>query len=180
MGRTIPSFRIAVVLEEKKWKLYRKYLRNKDERKLFTHMFSIGTLYNSACSNAVNPIRIHPIMMSIVFHHYKILNERLDSKNNMFFSNEEEKEEDDINNQNNSIILKIELDKWKTYCDILRKTNRDLFNQMLQLSSYKYSSSIDAKGKQFSTESLLISLIFDQHKMMLSNSFFNKKIDCYS
>jgi hypothetical protein len=41
---------------------------------------------------------------------------------------------------------------------------------MLQ-SSYKYSSSINAKGEEHSTESLLISLIFDQHKMMLPNSF---------
>ena len=33
MGRTIPSFRIAAVLEEEKWKLFRKYLRNKNEKK---------------------------------------------------------------------------------------------------------------------------------------------------
>ena len=56
MGRTIPSFRIAAELEEEKWKLFRKYLRNKNEKKIFTHMFSIGTLCNSACSNAVNPL----------------------------------------------------------------------------------------------------------------------------
>ena len=94
----------------------------------------------------------------------------------MFFPKEKD---NNIINQNNSIILKRELEQWKTYSDILKKPNRDMFNQMLQLSSYKYSSSIDAKGKEFSTESLLISLIFDQHKMMLSNSFFNNKIDCY-
>jgi hypothetical protein len=174
MGRTIPSFRIAAILEEKIWKQYRKFLNNKNERKVFDNMFSTAMLYNSACSYSVIPIRIHPIMMSIVFQHYKILNERLDSKN-MFFS----KENDNNVNQNNSLIVKRELEKWKTYCDILRKPNRDLFNQMLQLSSYKYSSSIDAKGKEFSIESLLISLIFDQHKMMLSNSFFNNKIDYY-
>jgi hypothetical protein len=43
-------------------------------------MFSIGTLYTSACSNAMNLIRIFPILMSIVFHHYKILTEK-----NFFF-----------------------------------------------------------------------------------------------
>jgi hypothetical protein len=80
MGRTIPSFRIATVWEEEKGKLYRKYLRNKNEKRLFTNMFSIGTLYNFACSNAVIPIRIFPILMSIVFHHYKILTEK-----NFFF-----------------------------------------------------------------------------------------------
>ena len=77
MGRTIPSFRIATVMEKEEWKFYRKYLRNKNEKRLFTHMFLIANLYNSACSNAVNPIRIHPIMMSIILHHYKMLKEQL-------------------------------------------------------------------------------------------------------
>jgi len=45
----------------------------------------------------------------------------------------------------------------------LRKQNRELFEQMLQ-SSYKYSDAINAKGKEFSTESQLISLIFDNTK----------------
>ena len=36
------------------------------------------------------------------------------------------------------ILLERELEKWKTYSDILRKTDRDLFTQMLQ-SAYKYS-----------------------------------------
>jgi hypothetical protein len=175
MGRTIPSFRIAVVLEEKTWKQYRKYLNNKNDRKVFDNMFSTAMLYCSACSYSIIPIRIHPIIMSIVFHHYKILNERLDSKK-IFFS--KENKDNNIINQNNSIVLKNELEKWKTYYDILRKPNRDLFNQMLQLSSYKHSSSIDAKGKEFSTESLLISLIFDQHKMLI-NAVNNNKLDCY-
>ena len=30
MGRTIPSFRIAAVLEYEEWKRFRKYLRNKN------------------------------------------------------------------------------------------------------------------------------------------------------
>jgi hypothetical protein len=166
MGRTIPSFRIAAMLEQKTWKQYRKFLNNKNDRKVFDNMFSTAMLYNSACSYAAIPIRIYPIMMSIVFHHYKILNERLvDSKKNMFFS-KGKKKDNNIINQTNLLILKRELEKWKTYCDILRKPNRDLFNQMLQLSSYKYSSSIDAKGENNSTESLFMSLIFEQHKMM--------------
>jgi hypothetical protein len=36
-------------------------------------MFSIAHLYNSACSYAIKPIRIQPIFMSIIFHHYKQL-----------------------------------------------------------------------------------------------------------
>jgi hypothetical protein len=84
MGRTIPSFRIAAVLEEKTWKQYRKFLDKKD-KKSFDYMFSIARLYNSACSYATAiPIRIYPIMMSIVLHHYKILKERSSIFNNSF------------------------------------------------------------------------------------------------
>jgi len=137
MGRTIPSFRIAAILEEKQWKEFRKYLNNKNDKKAFDDMFSIARLYNYACSNATILIRIYPIMMSIVLHHYKSL-----TRNNtlMFTPND-----GNIGN-NNSIILQRELDRWKNYSNILRKPNRDLFNQMLQ-SAYKYSSVIDSKGK---------------------------------
>jgi len=165
MGRTIPSFRIAVVLEEKKWKQYRKYLNNKKDRKIFDNMFSIANLYNSASSNAVNPIRIPPIIMSIVFHHYKILKESgLDNSSSSIEHNDEF-----LDNNTNSTMLKQELDKWYNFSFVLRKKNRILFEEMLQ-SSYKHSSSIDAKGKENSTESLFMSLIFEQHKKMILNS----------
>jgi hypothetical protein len=72
MGRTIPSFRIASSLEEKEWKSFRNSL-DKSDRKIFDEMFSIAYLYNSASSYAAKPIRIQPIFMSIIFHHYKQL-----------------------------------------------------------------------------------------------------------
>jgi hypothetical protein len=85
--------------------------------------------------------------------------------------------DEDINdynkNNNATTILKQELDKWNNFSFILRKQNRKLFEKMLQ-SSYKYSDAINAKGKEFSTASLLIiSLIFDQHKMLLINAVRN-------
>ena len=162
MGRTIPSFRITTILEKEKWKPFRKYLRNKNEKKLFTHMFSIAKLYNSACSNAANPIRIYPILMSITFHHYKILKERTSS----FVVGSDDNNCDTINDDyyiNSTTILNQELDKWYNFSFVLRKKNRILFEEMLQ-SSYKYSSSIDVKGKENSTESLFMTLIFDQYK----------------
>jgi hypothetical protein len=72
LGRTIPSFRIASVVEEKEWKSFRNSL-DKLDRKKFDEMFSIARLYNSASSYAANPIQIQPIFMSIIFHHYKQL-----------------------------------------------------------------------------------------------------------
>jgi hypothetical protein len=166
VGRTIPSFRIAAVLEEEKWKPFRKYLRNQNEKKLFTHMFSIANLYNSASSNAVIPIRIYPILMSIVFHHYKTLKEK-----NLFYKDHSPvvadlKKDISIENiDNKNTILKREIEKWNNYYSVLRKPNRILFEEMLQ-SSYKYSDSINAKGEQFSTESLMLSLIFEQDKLI--------------
>jgi len=72
MGRTIPSYRIAADREKRKWKSFREEL-DKSERKMFDEMMSYSRLYNSAGSNACRPILIHPILMSIIFEHYKQL-----------------------------------------------------------------------------------------------------------
>jgi hypothetical protein len=74
MGRTIPSFRLATTEEKKEWKEFRQSLDKKD-RKTFDNLFLAASLYNSVSSYAARPIRIHPIFMSIIFHHYKQLTE---------------------------------------------------------------------------------------------------------
>ena len=80
-----------------------------------------------------------------------------------------------MNDYNNTdSISKQEIDKWYNFSFVLRRKYRMLFEEMLQ-SSYKYSNSIEPKGKENSTESLLISLIFDQHKTMLPKSFLTIK-----
>jgi len=72
MGRTVPSYRIAVEMERDKWKIFRQSLDKKD-KKLFDQMFSYSKLFNSAGSNACRPILIHPILMSILLEHYRQL-----------------------------------------------------------------------------------------------------------
>ena len=54
MGRTVPSFRIASVMEEMEWRPFRNSL-DKSDRKKFDQMFSFAHLYNSASSYAANP-----------------------------------------------------------------------------------------------------------------------------
>src|SRR5215212_4277533 len=76
MGRTIPSFRIALEMEKEDWKPFRNAL-DKSERKEFDDMFDIPRLYLSACSNSVQLVPLHPIIMSILFHHYKELTQLL-------------------------------------------------------------------------------------------------------
>jgi hypothetical protein len=92
MGRTIPSFRLAAVDEQKEWKAFCQSLDKKD-RKVFDDMFSIASLYNSACSFTSKPIRIHPIFMSIIFHHYKqlaVIKEELEKRKRKRRENEKE------------------------------------------------------------------------------------------
>ena len=72
MGRTVPSFRIVLTEEKQEWKPFRNAL-DKSERKEFDEMWDIPKLYVSACSNSVQLVPLHPIIISILFHHYKEL-----------------------------------------------------------------------------------------------------------
>jgi hypothetical protein len=99
MGRTIPSFRIALAMEKDDWKPFRNAL-DKSDRKKFDEMFDIPRLYTSACSYAVQPVRLYPILMSILLFNFKQLTEcvseverieaKLDSKNKEFTKEKEE------------------------------------------------------------------------------------------
>jgi hypothetical protein len=73
MGRTIPSFRLALAMEQEDWKSFRNAL-DKSEQKKFDEMWDIPRLYTSACSNSLQLVALHPNnIMSILSHHYKEL-----------------------------------------------------------------------------------------------------------
>ena len=59
-------------MEKEEWKYFRKALDKKD-RKMLDDMFDVSILYNSASTYSAKYVRIHPIFMSIIFHHYKQL-----------------------------------------------------------------------------------------------------------
>jgi hypothetical protein len=73
MGRTISSFRIALAMEKEDWKLFRNALDKPDRKKFDEMLFDIPRLYTSACSYAVQPVRLYPILMSILLYNYKEL-----------------------------------------------------------------------------------------------------------
>src|ERR671910_2035375 len=75
MGRTIPSFRIASVMEKEEWKSFRKAL-DKEDRKVFDDMFAISILYNSASAYSAKYVRIHPIFMSIIWRIFRTISFR--------------------------------------------------------------------------------------------------------
>lgn len=72
----------------------------------------------------------------------------------------------------NEDILAQELESWRGFADALREEDRTLFLRMLD-ECYQYIDSINSKGEYFSTESLLMSLVFVQHKII--NWLINKK-----
>lgn len=72
MGRTMPSFRIAHMQEQSRWREYRNHL-GKSDRKVLDELFDASRLYLSSCACAAKPVRLHPIMMAMCFHIYKLM-----------------------------------------------------------------------------------------------------------
>jgi hypothetical protein len=93
MGRTIPTFSMAIEHEKRRWKPFRNALYDKSDRKEFDKMFDIPRLYTSACSASVQIIRIHPILMSILLHHFKQLTECIEQVKEIEVKVKEEEEE---------------------------------------------------------------------------------------
>ena len=72
MGRTIPSYRLASEREKGKWKIFREQL-DKSERRMFDEMMYYSRQYNAAGVMACKPVLLYPVLMSIIFGHYKRL-----------------------------------------------------------------------------------------------------------
>jgi hypothetical protein len=67
MGRTIPSFRIALEMEKEEWKPFRNALDKSERKKVLIRCYLtfLEFTYLSACSNSVQLVPLHPIVMSI-------------------------------------------------------------------------------------------------------------------
>jgi len=65
----------------------------------------------------------------------------------------------------NEDILAQEVESWRGFADALREEDRELFLRMLD-ECYQYINAINSKGEYFSSESLLMSLVFVQHKII--------------
>ncbi|MGE0242542.1 MAG: hypothetical protein AB7F53_03190 [Nitrososphaeraceae archaeon] len=63
-------------------------------------------------------------------------------------------------------ILDREIENWESYASGLTETDKDLFYQMLKSAS-KYSPSIEAKGENYATDSLILSLLLEHHKKLM-------------
>ena len=74
----------------------------------------------------------------------------------------------------NEDTLTQEIESWIGFADALREEDRLLFLRMLN-ECYRYTNSINSKGEYFSTESLLMSLVFVQHKII--NWLINRNLN---
>lgn len=81
MGRTIPSFRLACMAEELRWRKFRSRL-SKDDRKKFDEIFCTSRLYNSACANSARPIVLECIIMAIILNDFKRLTVLMEKNKN--------------------------------------------------------------------------------------------------
>ncbi len=73
MGKTVPSYRMALEDEIRRWSGFAKALRVED-REAFEALMDACRSYASAGSNATQPILFEPMVMSILLFQQKKLN----------------------------------------------------------------------------------------------------------
>ena len=75
MGKTVPSYRMALEFEINRWKGFRKALPSEEEREAFDELMDMCRSYAMAGSNATNPIVFEPMAMSILLAQQQKLRE---------------------------------------------------------------------------------------------------------
>jgi hypothetical protein len=81
----------------------------------------------------------------------------------------EDEKEDKRQKKENKDILHKEIESWNNHFGYaLREENRILFNKVLSecLSDGQYLNAVNSKGENYSTESLFMSLILQQQRMI--------------
>ena len=75
MGKTVPSYRIALEWEIDRWKGFRKALDNEKDQAAFEELMDMCRNNAMASSSACNPIIFEPMTMSILIAQRKKLRE---------------------------------------------------------------------------------------------------------
>jgi hypothetical protein len=104
---------MTLEIEKAERKPFRNAL-NKKERKEFDEMFDIPRLYLSACSNSVQLVPLQPIIISILFYHYKDLKECVSEVEQI-----EGEEETNVNNKIQSTKFFGSEINWKQVINII-------------------------------------------------------------
>ena len=75
MGKTVPSYRIALEFEIDRWKSFRKALQSDEEREAFDALMDMCRNNGMASGVACNPIIFEPMAMSILLAQQKKMQE---------------------------------------------------------------------------------------------------------
>ena len=74
MGKTVPSYRVALEHEIQRWNGFARALR-KEEREVFNQLIDICKKYASAASNATRPVLFEAMTMTILLDQQKKINQ---------------------------------------------------------------------------------------------------------
>jgi hypothetical protein len=192
MGRSIPSFRILIDIERIEWANFKKELSKKDKQ-IFNKLFLIPKLYCHTISSLSNPITIEPIILSILFNNFKLINQI--SKDLLYRYTKFESDVIEEKIFQNTIATTIQSDDiisspqyhkiihdLKKFSESLSADDEIIFLNMISdcYQSYKNSihSNINNKKSQSSSlrnMSLFMAIIFYQQKQIdLINNFLTK------
>jgi len=73
MGKTVPTYRIALEFEIEMWKGFRKALNSQEEHQAFDELMDMCRNNAMASGNACNPVIFEPMAMSILLAQQKKL-----------------------------------------------------------------------------------------------------------
>ena len=74
MGKTVPSYRVALEHEIQRWNGFARALR-KDDREAFNQLMDICKNYASAASCATRPVLFEAMAMTILLDQQKTINQ---------------------------------------------------------------------------------------------------------
>jgi hypothetical protein len=85
MGKTVPSFRLALEEEIERWKSFRQALGSQEDREAFDEMMDMCRNNASESGNACNPVIFQPMVMSIALAQEKRIMELEYGLNEVFW-----------------------------------------------------------------------------------------------
>jgi len=71
MGKTVPSYRMALEFEIERWKGFKKALTSQEDREDFEELMDMCRNNAMASGNACNPIIFEPMVLSILMAQQK-------------------------------------------------------------------------------------------------------------
>ena len=82
MGKTVPSYRMAIECEIVNWKGFHDGLATEEEKKAFDDVIDMVRMQAAAGSCATSPILFEPMIMSVLLEqqkHIRILQRKIDA-----------------------------------------------------------------------------------------------------